>query len=575
MTRSRWPSASVCLAALAVAALPGPGAASTSPGTAESSVIASTDDVVVEQLRIHDPLPGSAPRPEACDFIDYVRYRLADGPDEPSRADAVLVGAPGAWLGAYSLDRVARNTLDALARRGVQAEWWSIPRRSVCAFDLTGLRAANRAGDGRLAFDYYYGGRAIGGETFAGFGSGRKLRYLAEIGLAHNVHDIHEVLARALPDPEFRRTKVFCGGHSDGGLIMGAFGAWDFGGGPETAGFQQCAGFFAIDSLIVTDPGHLQAQPRFAEAARLLGGLPYPLLVTAMKAGLIPSTYDGVPIVAPETMALLPVLGSATHFDPDAETDAHRRLPRSLLWETTTRLDFARTHDDFLTGRNALRDFRFTNEALLGMFLDDNSLNLAPMQMSIGAISGGPLAAKTFPVPSDTTEIPGLGYTIGALVGPSPRVGPTDTGALYGWRSRDEVEGIPFTSPADEVVDIGDLARQLAATPGGSVGWLDPYYTQRYSLDILAAYSGMRVGDLAPMRYDAQVAQEPILTVFGTKSWTARTDAQIGGIPEDTVWVEGYTHIDPVTGAAARPDGGEEPVAAAVAAFVTEQLTSP
>lgn len=571
----RWNVHVIVVVLVVSVALAMPAAAASGTPEARTATIVEVDgDVEISVIRLHDPLPpGSAPHPAQCDYIEYLRYRMVDGPEDPQQSDAVMVGAPGAWLGAYSLDRLARNTLRTLAADGKRTEWWSVPRRSVCAFDLTGLKAANRARDGQVAFGYYYEGKPVDGKTFAGWQSDYQLRYLAEIGLANNVHDIHEVLLRGLPDPEFRRTKVLCGGHSDGGLIMGAFGAWDFGDGQEEAGFNQCAGFFAVDSLIISDAGGLQEEPRFAEAARLLGSVPYPVLVAAMKAGVLPNTYNGSPIIAPETMALQTVLGSAAYYHPDAESDLHRRLPRTPVWEGTERVNFPRTHSDFVTAQNGLRDFRFTNEALLGVFLDDNSLNFAPMHMSLGAISGGALAPKEFPWPDDVTAIPGLGYTLGGITGPGKRVGPTDKQALYTWRNYDQVADVGFTAPAAEVVDSRDLERQLSATPGTMSGWLDPYYTLRYSVDLLAAYSGVRSGDLEPMKYDAELQAEPIVTIFGTKSWTARTDGRLVGLPEDTIWVEGYTHIDPITGAAIQNNGKPEPVSGSLARFVTSELS--
>lgn len=541
------------------------------PGDRVETVIETGPEVEVSHVRLYDPLPtGAAPHPEECDYIDYLRYRRTTGPVDPQAADAVMVAQAGAWLGMYSMDRLARNTLGSLTGRGQQAEWWSLARRSVCAFDMRGLEAANEAQDGRVAFDYYFHGRPVDGRQFAGFKPDSELGYLADIGLAQNVHDTREVLVRGLPDPQFRATKTFCGGHSDGGLIMSAFGAWDFGGGRESAGYNQCAGFFAVDSLNESDPTSLNSNPAFMRAAEILREVPYDAVVSLLKSGALPRTYNGLPIIAPETMALLPLLGSVGHHNGAQETDVHRGLPGSPLWLTTTRLDFAASYTDFLSGDNALADYRFTGEALLGMLMDDHTLNLAPLQVSLGALAGGPVAPKQFPWPDEIEQVPGVAELSGSLTGPGTRVGPIDKQALYTWRAHDDVADVPYTTPATEVVDIQDFARVLSAAPGGPTGFLDPYYTVRYGIDIQAAHLGIRTGYLAPMRYDADVRAEPQVTIWGSDAWERR--AIEGSFPPGTVVVDGYTHLDVVAGAANQNDGGPEPVSDALAGFVSGRL---
>ena len=59
-----------------------------------------------------------------------------------------------------------------------------------------------------------------------------------------------------IPDQQGRKQKVLCGGHSLGGFITGYFSEWDFDGNRATtddAGFNQCAGYFALDTAVTSD----------------------------------------------------------------------------------------------------------------------------------------------------------------------------------------------------------------------------------------------------------------------------------------------------------------------------------
>ncbi|GAB2532466.1 hypothetical protein [Nocardia heshunensis] len=557
---ARWAMPALCASLLPIHATAAPVA---DPARTET-VVEADADLTVSHVRLYDPLPaGTAPHPAACDWVEYLRYRPSSGPADPQQADAVILSQVGAWLGASSMDLVARNTIHALGDRGKHVEWWSQPRRTTCLFDDTGLRAAADARDGRVAFDYYYGDKTVDGHRFAGFPSNAELGWLADIGLARYVQDMHTVLTRELPDPNVRRAKAFCGGTSDGGLIAGAFAAWDFGGDDEAAGYKQCAGFLGIDSLISTDPLALQAVPAVRELAGIGSGLSYSAQIAAMHAGILPASFTGIPYVEPRFYTLLAVLGAAAEYAPDEETDLHRRLPADLIAEASTRLAFAGTYADLLGGGNSLRDYRFTNAALLGMLLGDHTLNVGPMQFGIGALDGGPVQEKTVPWPDDPAS------PLSSVTGRGPRVVPTDKKALYTWRDYDQLDGIDYAAPGSEVVSIRDLARALAAAPGESVGFLDPYFAPRFLIDIQSAFTGTRIGDLAPIRYGDRIGNRPVLTTVGTKSWIGVAKSIF---PADTVYLDNYTHTD-VNIAATRQVGDHpEIVSTTIADFLARSL---
>ncbi|WP_040805783.1 hypothetical protein [Nocardia concava] len=558
---ARWVIPALCAALVPIHALAAP-----VPDEVRTETIVEADgDITVSHVRLFDPLPaGALPHPAACDWVEYLRYRPASGPADPQQADAVVLSQVGAWLGATSMGLLARNTIHALGARGKRIEWWSQPRRTTCLFDDTGLHAAADAHDGRVAFDYYYGDKAVEGHRFAGFHSNAELGWLADIGLARYVEDMHTVLTRELPDPDIRRAKAFCGGTSDGGLVAGAFAAWDFGGGEENAGYNQCAAFLGIDSLISTDPLALQSIPLLRETAGLGSGLSYQAQVAALHAGILPVSFTGIPYVEPRFYTLLAALGAAAHYAPDEETDLHRRLPADWIDEISTRLAFAGTYADLFGGGNTLRDFRFTNTALLGMLLGDHTLNVGPMQFGIGALDGGPVTAKTVPWPDNPAS------PLSAVTGRGPRMIPTDKTALYTWRDYDQLDGIDYAPPGSEVVSIHDLSTALSTAPGESLGFLDPYFSPRFLIDIQSAFTGTRTADLAPIRFNDRIRQRPVLTTVGTKSWIAVAKPLF---PADTIYLDNYTHTDVNIAATHQPADHPEQVSTTIADFILRNLT--
>ncbi|MGH9137791.1 MAG: hypothetical protein ACRD0G_12190 [Acidimicrobiales bacterium] len=219
---------------------------------------------------------------------------------------------------------MARNTLRAAAAAGCTIEWWSLGRRASLAWDRTGVDAAVEAADPDLAVDYYYGGLEIDGRRFAGFIPDRELRWLAELGLAQTVRDYHEVLNRELPDPEVRRSKVFVGGHSLGGVLSGFLGAWDFGGQP---GHDLYAGLICIDTLADVDPFGGQDRTISRLAAKVGVGHLHHRLVQGVRHGLFPRTFTATRICAPETLNLLAFAALQAIYRGEEETTLHTRLP--------------------------------------------------------------------------------------------------------------------------------------------------------------------------------------------------------------------------------------------------------
>ncbi|MEV6767471.1 hypothetical protein AB0N05_02450 [Nocardia sp. NPDC051030] len=401
-------------------------------GTDTETTVSVSDGIEVRQVRLYDPLPDSVgSHPAACDSIDYLRYRFSDGPDDPQRADTVLLAQPAAFMGAFSLDQIARNSLNQLRSKGTRGEWWSLPQRSGCAFDNTGLAS----GDATQAFDYYFDGGVVDGKRFDGFRPGT---FLADIGLRQMAHDEYTVLTRQLPSARFRSERVFCGGHADGALATAAFAAWDFEG---TPGYSLCAGFFGLDGLINTDWLGLGANPLFQKVTSLVGSRGYLAAVQQMRNGVLPTIFAGMPAIGSEAITLLPIAGL-------------------------------------------------------------NSTQLPLFKVSM------------------------------------------------------------------ENVDLHTLAGQLSSV-SGVLGYVNPYYTTRFFLDLLGAFGGDRApdADFGFLKYEAEVRNQPRLTVIGTASMQMDLYPKLGLLPADTVYIPGYTHQDVVAGTS-----DTDPVGAALTDFVTARL---
>ncbi|QLY29562.1 hypothetical protein H0264_30600 [Nocardia huaxiensis] len=544
-------------------------------------VLERTEGIRLSMVTQPVALPAGFPdHPADCDVLRHLRVRWDDADADPARADAVITLLPGAIAGARSLQPLARNTLRNLRAAGVTAEVWVIDRRANGVEDHSAIEVAKAEGDYHLAFDYYYGGRTVGGRRFAGFVADRDLAFLAEFGMARTVRDLHEVLVREIPDPDVRAEKIFLGGHSLGGIQAGTYAAWDFDGRP---GHEQIAGLIALDTVTHLDPLRLADRPRLARplgaAARRLERIP-----AAMRRGLIPRSTAVLRggWGNPEAFAVVAAIAVAAVQAPDEETDILRLLPDSGTPHIALRGSTARTWREFLTGTPDYRKLRLTNRALLGLFSGAHtSMNFAVLSMSCGTLDSENVAPRTFPIPFEASRIPGLRPLYQAAFGTAPRYSPTSFEELYHWRDYDRCgtgdapvqpsrSGVPAATAASEVVSIAELAGLLA---GGRLNVFEDYFPNRQSLDAAAVFGGCRSGSLAPVRHEAGAARLPYINLMGASSFT-NVITRWGVYPENTHWFPGYLHCDVAAGADPRADGSPEPVAASLADFVRATIST-
>lgn len=519
-------------------------------------------DVNESAVRVRVPLPASAgPRPEACDWLSYLRFRHKDGPASSADADRIMVAQPGVLEGAGAFDGVARNTIVEAAKKGKHVEFWALDRRSNCLEDGTGVRAGLAARDAHLAVDYYYRHKEVDGRRFAGYLSNDQVGFLQTVGLEQTVRDQYDLLARELPDQALRKRKVLCGGHSLGGILTGYFAQWDFDGNRSTtsdAGYNQCSGYFALDTRISTSlpgmdgqvPTELVPLIRFGAQAVKIG----------LEYGVIPRTLSGPALINSETMNLLSIAGLAARLSPTGRSDLATYIPSSFNTDTTYRLLFSKDYPTFLKGSPTVKDFGFTNAAALGGLLDDNSEPLAFLQTSVGFFGGGRIVDKEFPLPNE------LSGGLGSLLGTEKKAIPDEpNGPLYSWRNYDDVgdlphkskDGKPFTTPAKEVTDIAQLARSLSEHP---LDFTEHYFPTKLVTDIALAASPGIADDAV---HSGGIKANPTLNLEAGDGLGARNPQ-----PGDVI-APGYQHLDVLTASPVQNNGKPEPISLNLATFAT------
>lgn len=527
--------------------------------------------VLVSEVSLHLPLPASAPaHPAACDWVSYLRFRDRNGPTTSVEADRILVAQPGILEGAAAFDSVARNTVTQAAMAGRHVEFWALDRRSNCLEDHTGVQAGLAAKDVGVAIDYYYHHKSIDGKSFAGYVEGDGLSFLQNVGLEQTLRDEYDVLGHELPDPAVRKKKVLCGGHSLGGTITGYFAGWDFDGNPATTddvGFNQCAGYFALDTFIsttVVSPDQ-QPMPGQVQAGIQLGA---PAVDIGLASGAIPRTLAAPAVINPETMTLLALAGLAADVAPTATSTLANQVPSSVNVDLTYRLLGSKDVANFVSGSPSLRDFHLTNQAVLGFLLDDNSMPLAFLQTSVGFFAGDPVADKDFPVGNDLSALPAdVRSLFASVTGTDYKAIPASTSVTYTWRNYDQLAGLtatskdgtPFTNAGKEVSDVQEVARSLAEYP---LDFTEEYFPTRLISDIQL---GTQVGTVAQHYLHADgSSKNPVLTILAGDGLTRDMTGLDSLHP---VILPGYQHLDVLTAATTQNGGGVEQSAAHLATF--------
>jgi hypothetical protein len=507
-------------------------------------------------VSVYSPLPASCPsHPAACDTLRFLRIRHINGPTNPSDADRILIAQPGVLEGASAFYNVAANLVTrAYNEKGKFVEFWAIDRRSNCLEDLNGLRLARETGNLHDMVDYYYRNKPYKGQYFQGYLKPlTDAKWLAEIGMEQTLKDWNDVITRGIPDSSVRRQKVFIGGHSLGGFLTGAYACADFDGNPSTlddAGFNQAAGYFALDSLITSKPLLLVQGGDSAVLGYLLGKIPDGA-VLLMRKGLFERFISIPGIITPEIMNLLTGVGYAAMVAPNVESDLVAYLPASESVETCYRFYHSKNIWDFLDYKPSLYKFRYTNQALMALFMDDNAMPINIIQASLGFFGGGSVAEKQFPLGSG--GVLAIANDSGTLLKKGP---------LYRWINYNQIgsvtipnnnDGVPFTTPEKEVTDANDLARSLGALP---MDFVEKYFPMRLAVE------SMMGSDVVV--HPEGVSMRPMINIV------AGDGAKLGldQLPPDSPVIPGYNHLDVLTAAAVQNDGQPEKVTTHLLNFI-------
>jgi pimeloyl-ACP methyl ester carboxylesterase len=378
-------------------------------------------DVIVEWVVVDgtnappNPVTGDD-TPTEIEKVPFYRMRIDTGNNPPKAVKAILVMMAGAAAGPTDFLALGR---DLIEMSDGDLEIWAPDRRGHWLEDQRGLDAAEAAKDPYIAYDYYFNGSQVGGETFQGYydATAPETSFGSEWGINVMMSDIRSVI-RAIPEAN-RTTNVFIGGHSVGCYIAQAFAAYEFPDGH--LGAEEIAG------VILVDRGKLNVWD-WTEGEYLDA-------VDDIRTGSIDrfgSWGDLGALVLIEINAMAATEGYGDPGDPTTGPDGH--------WEDWGGFG----------GLSPLL-FRFhnvtlTNEAMIGFIFDAETGLAGGWKSRVGALGGG---------------------TVGHdLIG----VFPNEDGADYHWVAFDE------TQPA-EMADLQDV---IGLIYKGESDFADWYYPNRY-----------------------------------------------------------------------------------------------
>jgi pimeloyl-ACP methyl ester carboxylesterase len=582
----------VCLAGLVLLAgcyqPGGPVPEGAHPGVARDYTQEDVDRVVImEEQAIASPLPAQWGAPPECDEIHFLRFRPSDGstldPADRSRAnpqttDAMLVMLPGVLEGANGFEYLARQLVYmAKTQDKKNFEVWAVERRNNRLEDLTGVNyLEEKLSRGEMDMDeavaafvgYYYQGKPLNGRTFHGWYDNQDLPFLSEFGLKLDTEDVFKVIQTLVPDPEVRRRKVFVGGHSMGGIMTSYFAGWDLDGDPATtgdAGYNNCAGMFALDTLVISASNIANGwagfmRPDLLQMVQNMSEVIYTGILDGFKDGSYPVILNSGPVLSAEIMDLLEAVAMASYYAPDEENTYIRSIPWSEEVELVQRFIHSRDFDTFYTSTPRLQDFRYTNEALFGSLFDDSFVPIGMIQNSMGFLQGGPVVLKEFPQ-WPLGIIPGLDNSLGK--GPyyiANDAGPVDdlgSGPLYSWVNFDEVGDASdpdykdttgqttLTTVENEVADIKDVARTVFKGPFNLVEW---YFSLRLLIDQMAAMMPYGKAYGLNFLHGDKLAAMPQVSFICEQGMMG--DLDLSGIPGETHLIKGYNHLDILTACA-------------------------
>ncbi len=371
-----------------------------------------------------NPVTGEESPPET-EYFQVVRYWAANASGPPQ---AIVVGYPGAQLGAGSYATLAENLIRA--SRGA-IEFWAYERRSNALEDRTGFEAAVEAGDASVAAGYYFHGEPIDGRTFQGTYESNEPSFMSEWGLAGEIENLSQVLALVPEDK--RKTNLVLLGFSLGAPVVQQYAAWDFG---DRKGSDDLA------ALVILDGGGLRqglTEEEYHEVG-CVGSLGNRVGLDEMRASGPYYQDQGLGARFWVALELAAMRASGLYGDSRAEVQE----------------DFLRQLTGLLLQRG---DLHLTYRANFGALVDNQTSLAVVTRTSLGFFAGGPVEQYHNDLADEDLWRP------------------ADPDVLYDWLAYDE------TDPP-ELVDMEALTAAIVAPPTGALEWYAPV---RLNLDVCAA----------------------------------------------------------------------------------------
>lgn len=554
----------------------------------EAAVDAVVSSAPVSIYKKAPRLYGVIAPPPQCDYIKFIRHKVASASNDASQADASLLMVPGILESAGGFDYIARHLIyQAKVNQNKNIEVWAMDRRNNCIEDLHGAQLAENEPDIDTAIqntvDYYYGGEELGGKTFDGFLTSNQVPYLAEFGLKMDTEDMFTIMETMVPSRSTRKQKVYVGGHSLGGIHTSVFASWDRDGlwwTTSDAGWNNTAGLFAFDSVVAPTSQAFDnilrgfgVPPEIIFPLDPFASIGYQGIVDGLRTGIIPRTFPlpipdeltGVASSVPgvgsllgstgaidaETMALTEAIGMMADRDPDRDvSQLMRDLPLGENVLKVLRELHSRDQETVDRGAPTIRDFSYTAEGLFGAIFDDSMSSLSFVQTSMGFPNGGPVVRKNYPTDA--------GLWIPADAGPDLQN--LRTGPLYGWTNYDEFgaenrsadNSTLFTDATQEMSDIQAVAR---STYRGETNLTEWYFSLRRIVDIVAATRWWGPAFGINTIWKDKVTQLPALEFIAEHGVIAGDGGLgLGQLPRPNhVFLPGQNHLDPMYEVANKP----------------------
>ncbi|MGB3621560.1 MAG: hypothetical protein WBA20_09465 [Ketobacter sp.] len=533
--------------------------------------------------------------PEQCRTVKFLRFKTRTSSHNAAEADAAVLLVPGVLEGANAFEYIGRQLVYmAKTQRNKDIEIWAMDRRSNCLEDLTGFQAAEHAATAGEAEDlilgYYYEGLEVNGKRFPGFLKSKDMPFLLEFGMQQSTEDMYAILQQMIPDPALSKQKVFVGGHSLGGAHSSMFLAWDLDGDPATTqdqGANLVAGAIGFDTSIgsvldglpgmsstvaMVDVASIEKQ---AVAESIAEGetdddAAYKRMIGWMRNGILPKNVDIPLLFSAEAIALPEAVGILASKGPDQESTIIARVPKSPVISNLFRFFHTRNGPNYTFGPH-IEQFRYTNEAMVGLMFDDHFSILAFLQTSLGHLHGGAVVPKS-PLISFARNLPVLKDIVNMASGPLQQhiaadAGPDfkhlGQGPLYSWAKMDEI-GSPddlvytdetgeyeYTRVEEEMVRLEDFARALYIGPTNLTEW---YFPLRILIDASAGGTGYApeygINTLNPDSF-RKIPTLLLLAKGGLSEAFAQSNSDNRLL--EVVWLEGQAHLDPMFATANLP----------------------